>query len=262
MRRRLLAVGALLAMAAAAAGAAPADDAAVLTKQLEAFLGSASRGDAAAHDRFWADDLIYTGSGGRRVGKADILRDVRATPAPRPDDPKTTFAAEDVRIHPYGDMAVVAFHLVGTTTRADGSTRVARYLNSGTFRKQNGQWRAVSWQATRLATAELEARDAVAAAGAAFEGALRQPDAKRLASLTDTTFVWTRGSERVSRARLLDKLGSGRPYAGLATDSVTVTVRGDAAVARGVWGKSGFYTLTFYQQDGDWKALSLETARP
>lgn len=261
MRGKLLAVAALLAMAAAA-GAAPADDVAVLTKQLEAFLGNASRGDAAAHDRFWADDLIYTGSGGRRVGKADILRDVRAMAPPRPDDPKTTFAAEDVRIHPYGDMAVVAFRLVGTTTRADGSTRVARYLNSGTFRKQNGQWRAVSWQATRLAIAEPEGREAVTAAGAALEDALRKPDASRLASLTDTTFVWTRGGERVNRARLIDELGSGQPYAGLATDSVTVTVRGDAAVARGVWGKSGSYTLTFYQQDGEWKALSLETARP
>lgn len=259
MRGKLLAVAALLAMAAVTS-AAPADDVAVLTKQLEAFLANASHADA--HERFWDDDLIYTGSGGRRVGKADILGDMRAAPAPKPDDPKTTFAAEDVRIHLYGPMAVVAFRLVGTTTRADGTARVARYLNSGTFRKQSGQWRAVSWQATRLAIAEPEAREAVTAAGAAFEDALRKPDASRLALLTDTTFVWTRAGERVSRARLLDEVGSGQPYAGLATDSVTVTVRGDAAVARGVWGKSGSYTLTFYQQDGEWKALSLETARP
>jgi hypothetical protein len=37
-----------------------------------------SRNDAAAHERFWAEELIYTGSSGKRIGKADILADVRA----------------------------------------------------------------------------------------------------------------------------------------------------------------------------------------
>src|SRR5712692_8647767 len=58
--------------------------AAELTKLLEDFLAGASRNDAAMHDRFWAEDLIYTGSAGRRVGKADILKDVRSAPAPSP----------------------------------------------------------------------------------------------------------------------------------------------------------------------------------
>src|ERR1044071_7958231 len=40
-------------------------DAAELTNLLIAFLAGASRHDAAVHDRFWAEDLLYTGSSGR-----------------------------------------------------------------------------------------------------------------------------------------------------------------------------------------------------
>ena len=46
--------------------AGPATDAPELTKLLQDFLAGAGRNDAAMHDRFWADDLIYTGSAGRR----------------------------------------------------------------------------------------------------------------------------------------------------------------------------------------------------
>jgi ketosteroid isomerase-like protein len=131
------------------AQSAPA--AAELAKLLNEFLVGASRNDAAVHDRFWADDLIYTGSGGRRRGKAEIMKDVRSAPAPKPGDAKTTYTAEDVRIQQYGNTAIVAFRLVATTEK-DGKTDVANYLNTGTFLKRKGKWQVVSWQATKAAT--------------------------------------------------------------------------------------------------------------
>src|SRR5262250_3620718 len=88
-----------------------------LTKLLKEFLAGASRNDIATHDRFWAEDLIYTGSSGRRIGKADIMRDMRSAPAQKPGDPTTTYGAEDIRIQQYGDTAIVAFRLVGATKR-------------------------------------------------------------------------------------------------------------------------------------------------
>src|SRR5215471_13328482 len=133
----------------AQAQTAPA--AAELTKLLNDFLAGASRNDAAMHDRFWADDLIYTGSGGKRRGKAEIMKDVRSAPAPKPGDPKTMYTAEDVRIQQYGNTAVVAFRLVATTEK-DGKTEVANFLNSGTFLKRKGKWQVVNWQATKAAT--------------------------------------------------------------------------------------------------------------
>jgi hypothetical protein len=149
-RRVLIAILALMLATAPPARTTPvAPAASELTKLLEDFLAGASRNDAAMHDRFWAEDLIYTSSAGRRVGKADILKDVRSAPAPKPGDPKTTFSAADVRIQQYGNTAIVAFRLVGTTER-DGKTEVANYLNTGTFLKRDGRWQVVSWQATRL----------------------------------------------------------------------------------------------------------------
>ena len=127
-----------------------APNAAELTKLLNDFLAGASRNDVAMHDRFWADDVIYTGSAGRRRGKADIMKDVRSAPAPKPGDAKTTYTAEDVRIQQYGNTAIVAFRLVGTTEK-DGKTEVSKYLNSGTFLKRKGKWQVVNWQATKAA---------------------------------------------------------------------------------------------------------------
>jgi ketosteroid isomerase-like protein len=128
----------------------PAEDAPELTKLLKDFLAGASRNDAAMHDRFWADDLIYTSALGRRKGKADIMRELRAeasTPAPK--DENATYTAEDIRIQQYGTTALVAFRLVATSKKAD-KTEVANYLNTGTFLKRDGKWQAVGWQATKM----------------------------------------------------------------------------------------------------------------
>jgi L-ascorbate metabolism protein UlaG (beta-lactamase superfamily) len=152
MRRALGVLGLVLAAALPALGQT-APDAAELTRLLNEFLAGASRHDAAVHERFWADDLIYTRSVGKRVDKAEVLADVRAAAAQaKPTDPRTTYTAEDVRIQQYGDAALVAFRLVGTTIR-DGQAQVARFLNTGTFVKRNGQWRAVGWQATAAGVA-------------------------------------------------------------------------------------------------------------
>jgi ketosteroid isomerase-like protein len=138
------------ARAAETPSAAPAPAAPELTRLLLAFLDGAGRNDPVAHERFWADDLVYTGSGGSRRGKAEIMKSVTSAPAPGPGDPVTRYGAEDVRIQQYGDAALVAFRLVATTTHGD-STEVANYLNTGMFVRRRGEWRVVGWQATKAA---------------------------------------------------------------------------------------------------------------
>lgn len=151
MRRVMVLAAASLVLAAVvvAQSGVSAPAAAELTALLKEFLDGASRNDAAIHDKFWAEDLIYTGSNGTRRTKADVMRGVRSAPAPNPADPKTTYSAEDIRIQQYGDTAIVAFRLVGATER-DGKAEVSNYLNSGTFLKRNGKWQVVNWQATRV----------------------------------------------------------------------------------------------------------------
>jgi ketosteroid isomerase-like protein len=74
---------------------------------------------------------------------------VRQEGPPKPGDETTVYTAEDIRIQQYGDTAVVAFRLVATSEKA-GAKKVTHYLNTGTFLKRDGKWRAVSWQATTV----------------------------------------------------------------------------------------------------------------
>jgi ketosteroid isomerase-like protein len=115
---------------------------------LQEFLDGAARNDKAIHQRFWADDVIYTSAQGVVRNKAEILKHVEE-PQP-PDAPKMTYSAEDVKINDFGDWAVVNFRLVAKSEK-DGKTETTNYRNTGTFRRRNGQWQAVAWQATKIA---------------------------------------------------------------------------------------------------------------
>jgi hypothetical protein len=128
-----------------------APDAAELTKLLHDFLVGASKNDIAMHDRFWAEELVYTSALGRRKAKADIMHELRAEPAatPKPEEGTTVYTAEEIRIQQYADTAVVAFRLVATTDKA-GTKTIANYFNTGTFLKRNGKWQVIAWQATAL----------------------------------------------------------------------------------------------------------------
>ena len=144
---RILLFLVLAAMLAAVAHAeAPA--AAEITRLLREFLDGASKNDVAAHERFWAEDLIYTRSVGVRMGKAEILENARSGPTATAEQP-TTYSAEDIRIQQYGDAAVLAFRLVGVTGSGD-KAEVLHYLNTGTLIKRDGAWRVVAWQSTRV----------------------------------------------------------------------------------------------------------------
>lgn len=130
--------------------AAPAvanDDRDTLATMLDTFLAGASIGDPSVHERFWADELVYTSSAGARTNKADILESVRGAAGTQPETPAVVYTAEEVDIRLYADMAIVAFRLVATPS--DGS-EVLYYFNTGTFVARDDEWRAVAWQATKI----------------------------------------------------------------------------------------------------------------
>jgi ketosteroid isomerase-like protein len=249
----------LLLTLASSAFAQTAPDAAELTKLLDDFLAGASRNDAAVHDRFWADDLIYTRSAGRRVNKAEIMNDVRSAPAPKPTDPKTVYTAEDIRIQQYGDTAIVAFRLVATT-ETGGTKQVANLLNSGTFVKRNGKWQVVNWQSTRMPRTEAESRLEVATAEAALQQALFSGDVDKISALTDPSFIWIRGAVEMNRQRLIEELRAGKlKYQKMAAALSRISVYGDTAIFRGESSIMTLYTLTFVNEAGVWKAVAMQT---
>ncbi|HKW56570.1 MAG TPA: nuclear transport factor 2 family protein [Candidatus Acidoferrum sp.] len=119
-----------------------------LTGLLGEFMDAAGRGDRAVFNKFFGDDVIYTRASGVVIGKAEIMANVGKTSTPTPTE-KTTYSAEDITVHEYGEMAVVAFRLVGRTER-EGKVVTAYYRNTGTFLHRDGRWQAVAWQATKM----------------------------------------------------------------------------------------------------------------
>ena len=131
---------------------AEAPDADELTTMLNDFLAGASVNDLAAHDRFWAEDLIYTSSSGQRFGKDEIMGrnappDDNEGDSEETDEAAMVYSAEDIQIHQYGDTAIVAFRLVGTPADSEPPTY---FFNTGTFLRRDGPWKVVAWQATRI----------------------------------------------------------------------------------------------------------------
>ena len=124
------------------------DDAEALTAQLQHFLANADKREV--HEDFWADDLVYSSSAGLRFGKADIMQGFENADTGGEETPAVVYSGEDIDVRLYGDMAVVAFKLVGTPT--DGSEKLY-YYKTGTFAKRGGAWRVVAWQATRIPAA-------------------------------------------------------------------------------------------------------------
>ena len=262
---KTLATGVILLMLAATALAQTAPDAAELTRLLNDFLAGASRNDPAMHERFWAEDLIYTRSAGRRVSKADIMRDLRNAPAPKPDDPKTVYTAEDVRIQQYGDTAIVAFRLVATTD-TDGVKQVQNLLNSGTFLKRDGKWQVVNWQSTRMPRTEEENKADVAAVVAAFYPALVEGNVKRLRALTDASIVLTDNGKRIPWQLILDGLPVAPPKSQREPVTKTINVYGDTAVVQTEWKRETanpgmvLSTITLVNQGGAWKIVAIHSA--
>lgn len=119
-----------------------------LTAMLRQFLVDAAQGNAAGFESFFADDVIYTRSAGVVTNKAEILKNVTGM-RPTPES-KTTYSAEDVTVHDYGDIAIVAFRLVARTENSGGKTETSNYRNTGTFLRRYGRWQVVAWQSTKM----------------------------------------------------------------------------------------------------------------
>jgi ketosteroid isomerase-like protein len=119
-----------------------------VTALLREFISAAGSGAPAIFDKFFASDVIYTRATGAVITKADIMESLKK-PAPASEG-KSSYSAEDITVHEYGDTVIVAFQLVGRTEKPGGKLDTAHYRNTGTFLRRNGRWQAVAWQATRI----------------------------------------------------------------------------------------------------------------
>ena len=123
-----------------------------LNQLLNDFLANSVGDDFKNHNRFWADDLVYTSSAGKRFDKAHIIDGIKAASDSdeKEDDANApTYWAEDTDIRLYGTTAIVAFKL-GAKWKENGKDKNQFYFNTGTFLKRDGVWQVVAWQATKI----------------------------------------------------------------------------------------------------------------
>jgi ketosteroid isomerase-like protein len=147
----LTAVTVCLSVVGAATAQKTATGTEEVTALLREFMDAAGRGDRAVFDKFFADDVIYTRATGVVIAKADIMANLGKSGTAT--DGKSSYSAEDITVHEYGEMVVVAFRLVGHSESSDGKTETNFYRNTGTFVRRNGRWQAVAWQATKISDA-------------------------------------------------------------------------------------------------------------
>ncbi len=109
--------------------------------------------DPARHEKFWADDLVYTSAMGVVRTKDVIMKSVHEAadkPATADAKPGPVYSAEDINIRPYNGFAALTFRLVAR--QPDGTTDT--YRNSGTLIFRDGRWQVITWQATKVPPAE------------------------------------------------------------------------------------------------------------
>ncbi len=103
-----------------------------------------TKGDAAALDQLFADDMIVTAGNGQIRDKAGEIKD--AAGAPDPDFSWTQpFTTEDVRVKIYKDAAVVTGRAKwGFKYKGQDANHDRRYTHL--YVKQQGRWRIVAQQ--------------------------------------------------------------------------------------------------------------------
>lgn len=112
----------------------------VLRQMIDADL----KDDAAELDRTLAPEYVIVRDNGAVRSRAETLDGIRSGATKF-----TAFDLSDVQIHFYGDTAVVRFHAAIKGSRA-GKEMSGEFREVRVFAKQNGAWRAVLAQRTRI----------------------------------------------------------------------------------------------------------------
>ncbi len=142
--RVLLALGALLAISRAGAGASPTDDAAIVAALDTEYQAAVKANDADTMDRILADDFVLITGRGQTASKADLLEEARnqSTIYERQDEEPGT---QTVRV--WGDTAVVTALLWIKGTRGGEPIDYKLWFSDVYLRRPEG-WRYVLGQAS------------------------------------------------------------------------------------------------------------------
>lgn len=105
-----------------------------------------ARKDLAALDRLLADDYVFTSPTGLVSDKKQLIEDIKKA------EPGTeeTINYEEVKVHPYGNAAIVSYVLIVKGQDKAGKDYTNRYRNTVTWVSDQKHWRMASIHVSRM----------------------------------------------------------------------------------------------------------------
>jgi ketosteroid isomerase-like protein len=143
--KKILAIAALVLTAGVVAAYPPDDVAQTLMKLENDWAKMALAGDAASLEKLLAPDYVYTNQDGQMASRAEMVSGMKSGTTKY-----DTFTVGDMKVHVYGDAAVVTGngHLKGTE---NGKPVDEQIRFTDTWVKRDGRWVCAATQVTRLA---------------------------------------------------------------------------------------------------------------
>jgi ketosteroid isomerase-like protein len=115
-----------------------------LMRRTQELFNSVAAGDQTPWKKYFADDCLYFDEKGRKMDKVALLADL--TPMPAGYSGTITLAAAQSHIE--GDIAIMSYDLDETET-IFGQNMTARYHETDTWMRRNGQWQIIAGQVLR-----------------------------------------------------------------------------------------------------------------
>ena len=102
--------------------------------------------DFAALDRLLTDNYIFTAPGGTISNKSKLIEDIKN------DEPEAgqTITYDEVKVHPYGDTAIVSALLIVKGKDKEGKDYTNRFRNTVIWVKQQKSWRMAGIHVSRI----------------------------------------------------------------------------------------------------------------
>jgi uncharacterized protein (TIGR02246 family) len=224
-------------------------------------------GDVATVQRLLADDFAGVSPTGETYGKADMLKDLGASPH------ETADRIEGLTIRLYGDTAIAQAH--EHTVGPPPELKPSETVFTDTWVRRGGRWRIVAAEDLDPGAANTPEHAADAAAIRALRATSNRAIADHdLARFTptfaeDAVFVWSNGTTAIGKAGLSQFFA--RDFADPAFDRyvrtpqrVSVAANGVRAVEHGTWtalkhnadGETrygGDYAAHWVRKDGTWR---------
>jgi ketosteroid isomerase-like protein len=142
--KKILAIAALALMAGVSAARPPEDVAQTLTKLENDWAKAGLAGDAAGLEKLLTPDYVYTNQDGEMATRAEMVAGVKSG-----STRYTTFTVEDLKVHVYGDAAVVTGK--GSIKGKENGKPIDEVLRfTDTWVMRDGRWVCAATQVTRV----------------------------------------------------------------------------------------------------------------